>query len=586
MTFLREFQSPPPVIRSEGLPAAADPPDRSSQTLLILAVLLLLCLVPRALMAWQLGAVCDDGYYYISVADALEHRDFDTAFYYLHVNVYPAILLIGQRLGLDWIVAGKLWGVLIGSLTILPLFGWVRRLFDLRTAAAAGFLYAVHPDLIELSVEPLREQTFWFLFTFCLYMMGRAISERKFRWFLGTGLALALAIHTRIEGWILLLPLIAWTANRWRLARIGRLKLVSGTLLALAVTPCLLVSVNLTLLRDYSRWEWGRLRPFRLCLNYSRECLRAISPGGDEEPSDVVRSATAASSGSKAALKGRSDKPSSASTGSATTPDVTSGRPSPLWGFVYEWGRTRQPVNLVLLLIGLIGGRRLLRDPDKLVLVVISMAIAVGIWISLMTRGDLNAGRYFLTNFLVLVPFTAVGFQFAITRLFQWGERWKQSRRLLVSPAVGFVLLLTIVYWGDALSSRHVTREQQANIGRRLQSEFGPFSSVVTDDRSGRMGYFAQGDMPVTPCRLRKLGPLIRKTTPDLVILRKPIFPDAPQNDVVKEITRLGLHRVPPGELFPETGQFDVYTRRLPRTFVEEPQAPGNIATRPGTRRH
>ena len=564
MTFLREFQAPPPSNRAEGLAADADRTDRSRQTRLILAVLLLFCLVPRGLMAWRIDAVCDDGYYYISVADSLERGDFDTAFYYLHLNVYPVVLLVGHRLGLDWIVAGKLWGVLVGSLTVLPLFGWVRRLFDRRTAAAAGFLYAVHPDLIELSVEPLREPTFWFLFTLCLYLMGRAISERKFHWFLGTGLALALAIHTRIEGWILLLPLVAWGVAGWRRARIGRLKLVSGTLLAMAVTPCLLVTVNMTLLRNYSRWEWGRLRPFHLCLEYGEKCLHAIISGGNGAPGSSAQTTAAASAVPK------------------TTPGTKSGKPSPLQVYVREWVRMRQPVNLLLLLIGLVGGRHLLRDPDKLVLMIISAVVAVGIWISLVARGDLN-GRYFLTSFLVLVPFTAIGFQFVVSRLSQWGERWKQNRRVPVSPAVGFVLLLTAAYWGDALSSHHTSRERQANCGRRLQSELGPFSSVVTDDRSGRIGYYARGDVPITPCRLRKLGPLIRNTAPDLVILRKPVFPNTPPDDVIQEMNRLGLHRVPPEELFPETTRFDVYTRRHPRTFYEEP---GAVATRPGTDRH
>ena len=60
------------------------------------------------------------------------------------------------------------------SLTILPLFGLVRRLYDDRVAAATCFLFAIRPELIESSIEPIRGPTFWFFFVVSLYFIWRA----------------------------------------------------------------------------------------------------------------------------------------------------------------------------------------------------------------------------------------------------------------------------------------------------------------------------------------------------------------------------------------------------------------------------
>ncbi|MGE3313519.1 MAG: glycosyltransferase family 39 protein, partial [Planctomycetaceae bacterium] len=160
---------------ADRLSADARPWRAGKSAWALLAGLFAICLIPRLLMAWKLDAACDDAYYYVFVANCLKKGDFVSAFDYLNLNVYPAILLGLHQLGFDWIVGGKIWGAVVGSLTVLPMFGWVRRLFDDRVAGMAGFLYAVHPHLIEVSVEPIREATFWFFLTLSLYFIWRSI---------------------------------------------------------------------------------------------------------------------------------------------------------------------------------------------------------------------------------------------------------------------------------------------------------------------------------------------------------------------------------------------------------------------------
>ena len=229
-----------------------------------LGIVLVVCFIPRAIAAWRLPAACDDAYYYLHVADSLQGGRVARALEYLNINVYPMVLIGLHRMGLDWIFAAKMWGVLTGTAIVLPLFDWLRRMFNDRIALLAVFLYAVHPRIVEPTVEPLREATFWFFFVVCLDLFWRAAEERRTWQFAAGGLSLALALHTRIEAWFLLAPLGVWMGMSWWQSRAARPRLVVGTLLCLAITPFFVFAVNVTLLAHHYQWELGRLSPFLL----------------------------------------------------------------------------------------------------------------------------------------------------------------------------------------------------------------------------------------------------------------------------------------------------------------------------------
>ena len=180
-----------------------------------LGLLVLLCLVPRAFMAWKIGGLCPDAVVYIQVAESFDKGLLHEGKYHrFGLNLYPVVLMLLHRSGLDWELAGKLWNVMISCLTVLPLYGWVRRQFDDRVALAAGCLYAMHAELIRWSPEGIRDPTFWFFMVLSLYLLWRAVTEVRLPLFLSGGLALALAAMTRSEGLFLLVPLLLWSF--WR----------------------------------------------------------------------------------------------------------------------------------------------------------------------------------------------------------------------------------------------------------------------------------------------------------------------------------------------------------------------------------
>ena len=92
-------------------------------------------------------------------------------------------------------------------------------MFDDRLAVIACLIYALHGKLIGISPLIIRDSTFWLLLVLALYYLWRAVGELRFAFFAAAGLAITLAVHTRTEGWLLLIPLLGWGGRYWFVAK-------------------------------------------------------------------------------------------------------------------------------------------------------------------------------------------------------------------------------------------------------------------------------------------------------------------------------------------------------------------------------
>jgi hypothetical protein len=485
------FQDPPVVATRFAQQGAIRALRILSRTDVQLGILLIVCFIPRALAAWRLPAVCDDAYYYLHVADSLDRGRFARALEYLNLNVYPMVLIGLHRLGLDWIVGAKLWGMLTGTALVLPLFDWLRRMFDKQIATLAVFLYAVHPRIVEPTIEPLRESTFWFFFVLCLDLFWRAARERRWWQFAAGGLSLALALHTRMEAWFLLAPLGVWvTAAWWRLPA-ARVRLVFGTFVCLAFTPLFVLFVNVTLLAHHSQWELGRLSPFLLVEKWVRSPLHesavAVPVPTRVPPSNVAASEVPRPAAAPAMpLIPHAESPA---------PAVETSPTSTLRVYLHEMTRTLGVVFLALTLIGLIQGRRELLDPNEAVLGLLTLAVLLAIWVRVSEIGTIN-GRYFLILLFLDAPFTALGGLVVIRWLERFGPKrginWLRPGR----AAAVFATCLLLAGWGEALATHHSHRATEARLGKWIGRQTGRFHSVVADFNSVRPAYAAGHGMP------------------------------------------------------------------------------------------
>ncbi|WP_166828991.1 ArnT family glycosyltransferase [Thalassoroseus pseudoceratinae] len=473
----------------------------------VLIALFLLCLIPRLVMIFRVGPVCNDGYYYTSVAAAFEDGEFAQVFAYLNLNIYPMILSGLHRLGLEWLLAAKLWGAVISSLAVLPIFGWIRRMFDDRIATLSGFLYAIHPEFIELSVEPIREPTFWFLLALSFYLGYRATTESRLRFFVLGGLAMAFAVHTRSEGWLLLGPILIWTAfNAWdRRAHLG--KLACGTGLWLAMTPLLILVINLTVLQGETGWQWGRLTHFQLGWQWVQTAL---------EPAPAPATPTALTAASvpilpqpitvpvpQPSVKSTPKQPEEPAP--TVNQESKKAKAEPLstgkrfQKFFHAWIRMFEPVNFSMAVIGLFVAATQFWRRDYWVLLVFSMTVLAAVWVLFGALGVISS-RYFLPTYLALVPFAAIGMWSALAWWSRQVLRITGSRRLRRTVVPCAIALGISLGWTDAFTTWHETREAEAAMAENLRTTIPRVRSVTVDLHAVRVGYHLINDVPhITP---------------------------------------------------------------------------------------
>lgn len=115
--------------------------------------------------------------------------------------------LLAMPLGnLLW--AGVAISVLLGGLSVLPLYAMTKRLWEERTATSAALLYAFLPAIVDLHAEAMTEATFMFFFLSGAWLGWRSLDDRCWLSTIVAAFSCALAWLTRPEG-IYLLPLFA-----------------------------------------------------------------------------------------------------------------------------------------------------------------------------------------------------------------------------------------------------------------------------------------------------------------------------------------------------------------------------------------
>lgn len=492
----------------------AEPLGRRS--VLWLAVLVALTLLPRAYVAIQLGPICDDGYFYLAVSEAYQRGDFDTALWYLNINIYPLLIAGFDRLGADPIIAAKAWGVAVATLTLLPLFGWLRRLLDRRVALAACGLYAIHPEFIEVSPEPIRDATFWLLAATSLYLLWRAAAERRAWQFVAAGLAVAAAAHTRSEGWLLMLPAVGWPLVRWREARGDRLRMSVGTATVFAMTPLFVLLFNVSVLRHHDKWELGKLEHFRLAGRW----IVGSTNAGDGLPAASALPPAFIGGPTLSATKAASSELVANVTQLASKADSANAECRPgASSYLKSAVHALEPVPLILMLIGAVGWPHLLLRREHLVLSAICVAVLVGVWVRQVTLGEIN-GRYFLACFFPASGAAGLGTLWVLARL-ERGWHAFAHRRGAVTGTLGVAFVIGLAHVAEAVAAQHPSREREAAMGLHLREQLGRDRRILVLPQACRVGYYAGGHLPMVALDDTPLELLLERHHADTVILER-----------------------------------------------------------------
>jgi len=453
-----------------------------------LPALLVLTLALRTLSAKMPDPIRNDSVYYIACAQNLASGDLPTAVRNQGPNVYPVILLAIHKLGVDYESGGKFWGVLVSTATLLPLVGLARRQFGRPVAMVTGFLYAVHPRFIEWGSEIIRDPTFWLSFVLTLYFLRRGLESRPWAWRLAAGISLAFAIHLRIEGWLLLLPVAANIIPNCRLGGFRQYaSVVPRLLLLLGVPAAALLTLNLAIFRDNP--QWARLD----------HVFDAVTRSWSE-----TQNSGPAKAGPAVAVHPRSPSHQAVN-------------------YLKKVVKGVDPWLILPMCLGLYRLRRRWRAPEHASVLVMSGTIYALIVVYLIRHGEINT-RYTMAAVLTLLPYAAYG----LFVLLNWLGRTMPSRwahapgKARVVQAVSLLLLLSGVW--DGLDVNRAVHIRDATLGRWVRDHCGAGMAIASwqPRRAVKLfNYYADTDqyvaLPAT--RQEDWEPVLRRKLPDVVLV-------------------------------------------------------------------
>ena len=559
-------------------------PERKTypRAAVLLAGLVLLCLALRGWMALRIPGVSPDSILYIQLAQALESGDLRGGTEDMSINTFPIILMVLHRLGMDWETAGVLWDLVVSSLVVLPLFGWVRRQFDDRVALVACLLYAVQPKMIAWSPEIMRDPTFWFLFILSIHLLWRAITEVRLRLFVLAGLAVSLASLTRFEGFFLYLPLALWTFWRWRALAAQRQtgmsapprKLVLGAAACVAVLPSLVIAANLAWLSAAAGgWVTPRLGPLERVQSW---LVSTMQSRGREVESRESRVESPEPDFRVSTL----DSPLSSHPSLART----------LWVFFPTMTRGLSPAFALLMLGGLWRWRRLWARRDHQPLFFTALLIMAGIWVQYWCD-RLICPRYALPIMLMGSPFAALGLLGVTAWLVRLGGRLRFSARWQAAAVLAPTAVVCLVGIGDAMTCNRnyfAMRRHAVLLGRWLRDHPAdgarpapPEMLVGPVGITQIVGYYAGG----TDCRTYRLDnedpsvvvAMVQQFRPNVLLLHPT---HGMKEDrcaaVVERVAPLGLAPADPVQASHRPDPLRVLLRRPPAVRVA--RRPGRVA--------
>lgn len=516
----------------------------------LLAALLVLCLVPRVWMALATHDLFPDSVIYLQTCRALEHGDAQPMLERFGLNTYPLLLMLLRRTGADWIVTGTWASVAAACLAVLPLFGWTRRMFDDRVATVACVLYAIHPRFIYVSPLILRDPTFWLLFNLAVYALWRAAAEVRARWIALAIVATILAAHTRVEGWLLLLPAGVWgCVARRRIAAGGR-SVLGGLILAGALVAVCGAAAGMALPHDAVADDLADWRPWDQATRWLNTLSgQALWPPFEPEWEQPVQ---------------------------------RTGIPL-LVKLLTRCVKAHTYAYMLLALVGLARWWRTYLRADQRGLALFTLAVLIVLGVHF-RRHQIDEMRYFLPMVLAGLPYMALGVMETVSWLGRQAGRWTSSA--WATPAVA-ALLATALTLGTAVQIHGYERPElrQIVLGKWIRENLGPNQQILGSVKHmGLTAYYADSRLIPYPGTTQYAPqPLLRSIAlrnPSVVVLWcDPCEPTSQRyNVVLKRCFQRGYEQIDSRQL-PQPCRDSIVLVR--RTVQECVRAAATNASRP-----
>jgi 4-amino-4-deoxy-L-arabinose transferase-like glycosyltransferase len=223
----------------------------------VLLLLVISAFVIRYVFA-NIQIIAPDGVLYIQVAKDILAGNFQGISGYGFLNLYSFLIALFQVIFRNWEFSGKMVSVVLGSLTIVPLFLFIKGIFNVKVAIISTLFYAVHPRFVEYGADVLREPTYWFFSASAIWFAWVGVSRRKYSLFVFSSLSTGLAMFTRSEGILICIVIILWITCWFVKEKSQRKKAVVYMAIYVLSLPLLMTPFLFLLREGTHRWELGR----------------------------------------------------------------------------------------------------------------------------------------------------------------------------------------------------------------------------------------------------------------------------------------------------------------------------------------
>lgn len=202
---------------------------------LYLILLILIALVIRIIAAQNAGMIAKDGIKYLQMAGHFSRGELDKGLAEDFHPLYPLLISPIYPLFSEAERAGQFVSVILGTLTLIPVYFLGLKIFNFPTAVIASLLFACQPYLVRTSAEVLSEATYIFFYATTIALGWQALTSKKICYYFLASTTGSLAYLARPEGIGTLFILALWVlASRVRGRRLAAITSMSLAFLLVA----------------------------------------------------------------------------------------------------------------------------------------------------------------------------------------------------------------------------------------------------------------------------------------------------------------------------------------------------------------
>jgi hypothetical protein len=243
-----------------------------------LGLLVLIALIPRVLAFLQPQIITIDGTLYIKMARLFSEGKYGGV-PGTYFNLYVFMIFLIQRLIGDWELSGQFISIILGTLSVIPIFLLGRSLYNEKFAWFSALFYITLPECIRFDISVLRDPTLWFFICITLWFVWQGLKKNRAPFFGLASISAGLGALTRVEGFILWAVLIFYIAFRKVPGISGKRKALNVALFTF-VFPVLLSPVMFSLKKDSSQIALKEMASFSVnfITAHTRRILKPQDP--------------------------------------------------------------------------------------------------------------------------------------------------------------------------------------------------------------------------------------------------------------------------------------------------------------------